>query len=95
MIFQINNHKFDTLEKRQQFARTLSHIIEGSPFEPWAPPHQSHFWRLDSANNWTVSFYEYNLDRFSVSYRYQSNECGAEQALGEWLKYRLHCTPIE
>ncbi len=97
MLFEYLKPQFTTGTERKQFVKILSHIIEAdSSFEPYPPIKSDDFyWTLDSGNNWKVTFYEYNPSRFSVNYRYQCNAVKAEESLGEWLKYRLGCTPIE
>ena len=91
------NYSFDTEDKRKEFARFLSHTIDGNATTCEHTPNSNddYFWKLDKANNWGLIISEEDPRNFQIRYRYQCPENQYEEALGGWLKIRLGVTIID
>lgn len=96
MKFQVND-TFGNDEQRKNFAQFLANTInaDGRPFEPYLlNPSDNMEYVVDRGNNWFLTFNSKNASEFKLTYRYQCETVKAEEALAEWLKFRIKATVL-
>lgn len=89
MRLTLPHGQFNSLGKRLDLACMLHLFIEGRAISgiPYNPNEaDTHFWTLDSGNDWKLRFFNDQPDTIEVSYRYGGEK---EQAFAYWLQFRL------
>lgn len=96
MIYLSGRNEYKTEESRKEMAVFLTALMEGnfnSSFRPYMPNKgDSTYWTIDSGNDWKVQFFDDDVTKFGIRYRYQTKN--QEEAFANWLCVRMPSVSI-
>lgn len=78
--------------ERANLARSIAAIVQGREYDegPYMPNDRDDHWSIDlNGNDWWLSFFD-DPTIIRITYRYQSTDNQAEEALAAWLCFTLH-----